>query len=278
VAYNGSNVRVLGNRVYGGGSAPGAGSFEGVVLQKTKGGVIANNMIYGGFRQSNNKSPGSANAIDLLGCPSPMVVNNTLFGGFGGPVTGINLAQGTTGAVVRNNILAGNGVNDYGLRVDDCTGEVASLTNNLFFATNNGPLRAACANGDGGVTTTNVTDLAGLAVLKNAQLGANLTLRASCSNADLADDTCLIEPNCGRDAGADCLTRVFPAWSTLDNGYTDLVGDGWLLRDDVSCRIAKGGVDLATAPGATVTADLYGTPRGSTPSMGAAESDGGCTP
>jgi hypothetical protein len=63
-------------------------------------------------------------------------------------------------------------------------------------------------------------------------------------------------------------------WSPSDNAESTLLDGGWKLQPGDPCAVTQSSLDLSSI----VPTDLYGTPRSTTPSLGADEFDGGCTP
>ena len=274
---------ILGNLFYGGGNSnQSLGKFEGVHLQGVPGAVIANNLIYGGFSSDNVADRGIAAGIQLQQCISPTVEDNTIFTGYPGVVDdaqALLIVNGTTGATVRGNILAGGGIRDYAVHVDACTGELAALENNLFIGLTSGTLLATgptCM--DAGPMT--VHDVTGIGpYLAGATVGGNVIMTDKCSAADDDAGSCIDNPACdgGVPGSVGCLSTLFGAGWSASNGFALWQASGWAPQAaGEACRIIQGGIDLADA-GFPVATDLRGAPRGATPTIGAVEvADASC--
>jgi hypothetical protein len=276
----GGPVRITGNRIYSGGSPAGYGEFNGVNINATSNALIANNMIYGGFDGPMLPKPGLATPIHLVDATATVVAYNTLYAGLPGGVassSGVRASKGTTGTVLVDNILAGIGGPDFGLIIDDCTGgEFSAIEHNLFVGQGQGQLEAFGCGDAGYVAARSFAQMA--PAVGSAMVDDNTTMRAACGPTNPPE--CIPAAGCPipvSDAGSlSCMQGLFLGWSPSDNGLSTLLDGGWILSPGDPCTVTRGGVRLDDA-GVSIATDTFGAPRGSMPSLGAAQVvDGGC--
>lgn len=300
-----NGVQILQNRVYSGGSNAGVGPLFGIFVYEGANVVVANNMVYGGYDKPIAMGSNlNATGIALIGTKNPIAVYNTIFSGFapgfGGRAYDISIGTSaidgttTTNAIIQNNILAGSGVNDFGMLVDNCGNGIDMFENNAFFAQQTGLVFLSCA--DAGAVR-NVQDIAGLGKMGAKALDGNVTLRSmeTCGKTGSAG-ACVVQSQCPfygltttlpdggpNDGGANldgsplCVESVFGAWSN-DDGNSTLFNPGWTLAPvgdggGAPCAVSAGGLDLTSAG---FTTDLYGKQRDAAPSMGAAQANPVC--
>jgi hypothetical protein len=183
---------------------------------------------------------------------------------------------------ITDNILAGNNTSSTGLVLGQCNGELIQLDNNLFL--NQYPNVAALASP---CSPSSFATLADLETAVNSQgisgvASNNLTFLSGCN----ADPThCITRSPCGIGAADEgpCLQDLLVSWDVSTHGYSDLLGlSGWNLSPNPnppglpSCRVTEGYDDNSGSFPFNV--DIFGNPRGSTPSVGAVEFEGPCCP
>ena len=278
-------VHLDGNRIYGGaattGESPAAVAIAGASIQFT----IVNNMIHGGAAAAGTLPTGiDPAAVLMFDVQNSVIEANTIYGGGVFPTAnGFEIDMpGSTNVVFRNNLLFGDQFNagaiGFVLPGFGCweNAPFAAFENNAFMD-DTFNFFDACQNGAYDVTTMQAAVLAANA---NAAVSGNVLVASSCSAEDLEagpPSPCVLDPACtGQGA---CQRALFVSWSSIDDGYSELMDAGWMLKSGAPCRVARGGRDLS-APGPdagpAVTTDLYGNPRSSMPSIGAHELDAGC--
>lgn len=263
------------NRIYGGDAdGPGAGSW-GVLIADSAGARLQNNMIHGG-----GKLGGVANAtgIELRGVEGGRVIGNTLFASSGAPSgsgVGVAVTRDARGAVLQNNLALTGRPADVAFLLYACPAgsTLAKLENNVTAGHG--------ANVATSVTTTHVAcdtraPIASVTALEafargsaGAAAGAsgNARIAASCSGDGPA--ACAAPAACSGTAPA-CLRTVVSRWSESDDGYAELAADGWRLRSNAPCAVARGGLAL---PG--LTDDAFGARRSAPVTVGAEEIEPG---
>jgi hypothetical protein len=222
---------------------------------------------------------------------APRIVHNTLIGGTstGSTVAPLWLENGTTGAVVENNILAGSGgaPQTAGLLLS-CPADagpfiLAAFRENLVFGTTSAMLQWSNCNGNASYPTVDAMQ-AELNSLQASTASGNLTVSSSCGT----DTGCVTIAGCASQAL--CLPIIFNNFDVSSLGYTNLfpaqlfagtcptatppsMGNGWALAAMPLCLVARSALNDSS----TVSKDLYGNCRSTTaPSMGAAEFTGTC--
>jgi hypothetical protein len=257
---------ILQNRIFAGAST-GSSRAVGILDGGTGGSTIANNMILAG--------PDPDARPIVLQSAGPLVAFNTVFGGatsdtsFVGQINVVGFQE----AVVQNNILLGNGVeNSAGIVVDACNSDVATIENNAFgnnyhgtYAVN-GAGSGCYANwtsGNGQAVSAMQTSLMAIGVTTNGNIG----LESDCTTGQTFCThvaSCTNVPGPGADAGSDptaaCLTELIAMWTVADQGKADLLDGGLTLPATDPCPLLNAGRALSA-----VTDDLFGTAR---PSMG----------
>jgi hypothetical protein len=256
-------VRLIGNRIYGGSESSLA------VLVESPGASVINNMIYAG---NDSASPSIITVYGLaVGADDVSVLFNTIFSGYAKSDANTVWVVGSSGDIFQNNLFVGSGAVSTGFFLDDCqatTGALAVVENNAFLNLGFGPLTYVSGLTGGGNCTSNrhLTTIssfeAEVATHSGSSASGNVLLAGSCEDAGTG---CIATT-------ANTAATLFAAWSAADNGYSTLFGAGWMLKAGDPCAVTKSSLDLL----ATVSTDLYGTARTSTPSMGAAQFGGSC--
>jgi hypothetical protein len=232
-------------------------------------------MLHGG-----DVTGGSANGLSIVAAGSASIQYDTIYAGAQGG-TSIVLFGGADDVKITNVIVLGGGTGQThaGIFAASCSGILTSLDHDLF--ANYASQIYACNLPDGGVGPGAQTPEQLEALLAVASDDLDYASTAAC--ADDAGD-CIPSPPCPGTPTA-CLGALFGSSWTSDDGVTGLllqsaapdggtIQGGWTLPAGTPCAIALGGV-----PVAGISTDLYGNARNpTTPTLGAAELLGSCTP
>jgi hypothetical protein len=275
---------VTGNRIFAEPCDHANASGLGLAMVNVGSASIYNNMISGGI-MSHAGGATAAVAVHLDNVTSPDIRFNTLVGGVsvnGATASGYSAALnliGVTGAVISDNILAGEAAGDSGVAIRGVcapAGTVAAFENNVLFNTPYALLRYECPMPF--VTYTGLNEA--LTALGVPSATGNLVFGASC---DPDAGPCVMNAACGNPEA--CLAQMFSGWnkgkdgipslaSFVDAGCDAQAGNGWTLAATAPCQVVQGG-----AADAGVTADIYGAAcrSAATTSMGAAQG-GACAP
>jgi hypothetical protein len=267
-------LNVLEDRVFGG-TRSGAGAYTaGVQVVAASTATVRNSMLHGG-----EVTGGSANGLSIVAAGSANIQDDTVYAG-AEDGTSIVVLGGAENVKVTNVIVLGGGTGQThaGIFAASCSGILSSLDHDLF-ANYAAPIYA-CNLPDGGAGPTAQTPEQLEALLSVASDDLAYASTAACSD-DAGD--CVASPPCPGTPTA-CLGALFGASWTSDDGVTGLFPStapdggttlgGWTLPAGAPCAIARGGV-----PVAGISTDLFGNPRNpTTPTIGAAELLGTCTP
>ncbi|HXR12404.1 MAG TPA: hypothetical protein VN770_08920, partial [Gaiellaceae bacterium] len=272
--FNHASANIEGNRIFGGVSTSRGGGTVGIACIGGDAIVVTNNLIHGG-----NDSPGPPNAaaIELVETASATIEDNTIYAGLGasgdGGISNALFEHDLDAAVaVRGNILAGAGSSaaDVAIVVDKC-GQIGPFDHNLFVNLAGGMLSSSTCHKDGGAK------LSGFAETEALLHGTdNLVLATSC-DAGQPDATICGVSSCP--SVGSCLTGLLTQWAPNGGGSSILDKGSWALTDASSCRIKRGGVNLAQqAGGPAIPNDYSDAGRPDAPSIGAYQSGGTCPP
>lgn len=258
----GGTPNIQRNRIYVGEIAtPALASLVGVWIERTSA-LVANNVIHtgGGATLPSMNHMG----VYVLDGRDVRVVGNTVLAGIGqanaasriGLFAQASQAGTSSGLVVEANVFMGIGIagTDVGIQRNTCRAETAtSVSLNLFLAEGAAYVEYA------GVECKEATSYARVADMQQ-RLAAGATTAAG--NQE-------VFPGGGLCSSLDeCALKVFETF-TRPGREAALVPNGYVLSKSVRCAIAQGG----GAPLSEATRDVYGRPRTSPMSIGAAESD-----
>lgn len=270
-----ATLRMNGNRVFGGHGANLPAPLLGMAIDGVGGLVMTNNWIDGGDDTDAPDDIGTAGISISESAAGVVLQHNTIFASNG---PGLDIGYYARAATVENNIFFGRGgPRDVALATDDCLsdGLLASERNNLIFGT--APLAYACDSN--ALFTTMSAAAAQLTSLctastpgacsgfGGARASGNVRIAADCSG----DSACIVRSACITADG--CAAGMFADFDASQNGSKSDLGDGWKLVSSDPCAVVRSSLDLSHQ----VPADLYGTTRPATPSMGAHQF-GDCTP
>lgn len=267
------NVRVTGNRIYGGEGKPDLAekiSFFGLRLTDFANADVQNNSIFTG--NAGGRLSGGAEAVSLTRGGAALVANNTLALGSSPTTPGSLVVATSKTATVANNLLLNAFTTTPGAAVelDACTGQTYAIQNNAWVGFQQGAellavkrvVTMTCTRASD--TTVDALETSARAAFGAANVGGNRRLSDACT----ADSQCTPSATCT--TGPKCIPLVLTAWEPSTAG--DLFGAGWRLGSATPCTITKGGLPL---PGLLAT-DAFGNARTDPRSMGAHEHDGAC--
>jgi hypothetical protein len=279
---SGSNgyLRLIGNRISSGHTDNAQWGVFGVRLFGNGPAYIVNNMI----AARADSGIGGARTIEVTDAPILTVWDNTLWVDSNVPGAALALAHfdpnnSLSNAYVDANIF-GSPANGPSAAVllEGCAdlGTLRSLTANLNFGA---PLLRYGPTPDGSCVAAAVFDRDDLAELelrtrcpetggstRCQQIGGTVSRgNVTVSDACGADADCIVRLGCSGSSA--CGQALFTGGSIGD--VTALFAGGWRLAQGIPCAVAKSWLDLSDA----VPTDLFGTPRPSTPSMGAYQVD-----
>ncbi len=272
-------VALLADRILGG-SRTGASSQTLGVHAVTAGPLsIFDSEIHGGEVTSTTGNGSGSAAIVVENGSAPAIVDDTLYTGEASHSYAVLLGPGVTGAVVSGDILlgAGSASSDVALGASNCSGSFASIDHTAFV---NFPLVYGCGNP---TITTFAPDPGSMA----SDLGSSVVPPGNVELLGVCSGTmpwCVSDPSCPTSTPTTgCAQSIFGSTFTSSDdgvrGMFDNLADGglggaWSLVPGAPCALAQGGVVDTNVPG-----DIFGTPRGSTPSMGAVQYQSGtaCT-
>lgn len=264
------NVALLANRIFGGTRKGGTSQTFGVHV----GGVgtlsIFDSEIHAGEIASNSNS--SAMGVFVQAASAPALVDDTIYTGAAGNSPAIDLGSGVTNAVVSGDILLGGGgsSSDVAMLVDKCSGTFASIDHS---AAVNFPVLYECMQPASGIAT----DPGALATELGSSVVSptNVEIESVCAGSM---GWCIADSACPSTPPTACAQSIFGAtFTSADDGVSGLfdgppAADGgttpgaWTLAPGVSCALAHNGVVNSNIP-----TDIFGTTRGSMPSMGAVQ-------
>ena len=257
----GSDVSVIGNRIYGG---DGVGSAEtlAVLVNSTKTTNLINNMIHGG------NGANSALGVVTQAVSGTVVEHNSIFAGSPadtGLSAAIFLDAGTFAAMVDANLLFATevaGGYPSSLRLSQCvdSGTIIALRDNWLAS----PLRYSAP---GGNCPTDVIPPAEIEQEVSAKCTAMTPGVCQGLSGAIAKEN--IQGDCS-DALPSCASALFGSWSAADHGGSDLMAVGWKLQATAPCAVTQTMYTLYPP------VDLYGEPRTAPVSIGAHEWDGAC--
>jgi hypothetical protein len=295
-AHRVGDVRVLGNRIYGGTGY----ASRGIEAGSNASTEIINNMIHSGPGQPTSwpigiwlDQDGGIIRFNTIVSQEPTGIPEASMGIL---LTSTEANKFPIGVIIENNIIAGSGGSTtptafatFAVSADGCgaQGIIASFSNNLTL--NATPFRystvvqqAVCQPKDFTSDDAIAAELTSAcspttsgpcSTFKGAKAGGNWSLQASCAAGDLG--WCEPWSVCSNVDG--CLASLFRPWDPTGDGVSTLLssGGGWRLGPNTPCHVARSSLDLS-ALGVEYQYDLYGTKRSAQPSMGAFEYDGTC--
>lgn len=240
---------VRGNTIYGGSAASGSSG----ILDSNGAATIAGNDIDGGITSSTGVTTG---ITVTLASATPMIVNNTIFGGSpsGSYSAGVQVENGGNPTVLHNTISGGtstspaaNGIQIVG------SGSTATVRNNIIFTDT--PTGSHCLIEAVGVNFT--------AVDNNALFDCDKALFRDDNDGDVTDTATPISLS----GGSGTLASFGNV--AVDAVLQDAAGGDYHLTAASPAGVTAGGLDLTVA----VPEDKDGNPRTVPVSMGAYERD-----